>query len=40
MTWFKRILLFLLTNIAVIAVLSVTFSVFNIAPYLTEAGLN
>lgn len=40
MKWFKRIFFFLLTNIAVIAVVSVTFSVFNIAPYLSEAGLN
>jgi heat shock protein HtpX len=40
MNWPKRILFFLLTNIAVIAVLSITFSVLNIAPYLTEAGLD
>lgn len=40
MKWSKRIFFFLLTNIAVIALVSVTFSVFNIAPYLSEAGLN
>lgn len=40
MAWPKRILFFLITNIAVIAVISITFSVFNIAPYLSEAGLN
>ncbi|MBP6881660.1 MAG: protease HtpX [Candidatus Pacebacteria bacterium] len=40
MNWSKRIFFFLLTNLAVVAVVSVTFSVFNIAPYLSEAGLN
>lgn len=40
MNWSKRIFFFLLTNIAVVAVVSITFSVFNIAPYLSEAGLN
>jgi len=36
----KRIFFFLLTNVAVIAVISVIMSVFNIAPYLTANGLN
>lgn len=40
MKWSKRIFFFLLTNVAVVAVVSVTFSVFNIAPYLSESGLN
>lgn len=37
---FKRIFLFLLTNIAVIAVASITLSIFNVAPYLTGTGLD
>lgn len=40
MTWTKRILIFLLTNIAVIAVASVMLSIFNVAPYLDGTGLN
>jgi len=40
MTWSKRILIFLVTNIAVIAVASVMLSVFNVAPYLDGTGLN
>jgi len=36
----KRILFFLLTNIAVIALVSVVLSVFNVAPYLTGTGLD
>ncbi len=36
----KRIFLFLLTNIAVIAVIQVILSVFNVQPYLTPYGLN
>jgi heat shock protein HtpX len=40
MKWPKRIILFLATNIAVIAIASVTLSVFQVAPYLSEAGLN
>ena len=36
----KRILFFLLTNIAVIAVVSVVLSVFNIQPYLSEQGID
>jgi heat shock protein HtpX len=36
----KRIFFFLLTNIAVIAVISIIMSVFNIAPYLSEQGIN
>jgi heat shock protein HtpX len=40
MTWTKRIFFFILTNIAVIAVISVILSVFNVAPYLEGTGLN
>ncbi len=40
MTWFKRIFLFILTNVAVIAVLMTITSVFGIEPYLTPYGLN
>jgi heat shock protein HtpX len=36
----KRIVFFLLTNVAVIAVLSIVMSVFNIAPYLEAGGIN
>ena len=36
----KRITLFLLTNVAVIAVLSIVMSMFNIAPYLERNGIN
>ncbi|MEA3304236.1 MAG: protease HtpX [Patescibacteria group bacterium] len=37
---FKRVFLFLLTNIAVIAVVSIVLSVFDVSPYLTGTGLN
>lgn len=40
MTFSKRILFFLLTNVAVIAVASITLSLFNVAPYLSETGLD
>jgi heat shock protein HtpX len=40
MKWTKRIGFFLLTNIAVIAVVSIILSVFNVAPYLTDSGLD
>jgi len=40
MSWMKRISLFLLTNIAVIALVSLVLSVFNVAPYLSSSGLN
>lgn len=36
----KRVLIFLLTNIAVIAVISIILSIFNIQPYLSQHGLN
>lgn len=36
----KRILLFLLTNLAVIAVISIILSIFNVQPYLTQHGLD
>lgn len=36
----KRIILFLLTNLAVIVVASIILSVFNVTPYLTKNGLN
>lgn len=37
---FKRIFLFLLTNVAVIAVASIVLSVFGVTPYLTASGLD
>ncbi len=37
---FKRIALFLAANIAIIAVISVILSVFNVQPYITPYGLN
>ncbi len=37
---FKRIALFLLTNIAIIAVISILLSVFNVQPYLSSQGLD
>lgn len=37
---FKRIVLFLLTNLAIIAVISILLSIFNIQPYLTKQGLD
>lgn len=37
---FKRIALFLATNLAIIVVLSVILSIFNVQPYLTQHGLN
>ena len=40
MPFFKRVFFFLLTNIAVIAVISLVLSVFNVAPYLSASGLN
>jgi len=40
MSWIKRISFFLLTNLAVVAVVSVVLSVFNVAPYLTGTGLD
>src|SRR5215216_893108 len=36
----KRIVLFLATNLAVIIVLSIILSLFNVSPYLTKYGLN
>ncbi len=36
----KRILLFLITNAAIIVVLSAVFRIFGIEPYLTEQGIN
>lgn len=36
----KRILLFVLTNLAVIATISIVFSVFGISPYLNQYGIN
>jgi heat shock protein HtpX len=36
----KRIFLFLLTNMAIVLVLSITMSLLGVGPYLTEAGLN
>ncbi len=40
MAFAKRIILFLLTNILVIAVISFLLYIFNIQPYLTQYGLN
>lgn len=37
---FKRIVLFLATNLAIILVISFILSLFNVAPYLTRYGLN
>lgn len=37
---FKRVMLFILTNIAVIALVSVILSIFNIDPYLSQHGLD
>lgn len=37
---FKRITLFLITNLAIIIVLSIILSIFNVQPYLTQHGLN
>ncbi|WP_412757753.1 protease HtpX [Legionella bozemanae] len=37
---FKRIVLFLVTNLAIILVISFILSVFNVSPYLTQYGLN
>lgn len=37
---FKRIVLFLATNLAIILVLSIVMSIFNVQPYLTQHGLN
>ncbi|MDX1915540.1 MAG: protease HtpX [Methylophilus sp.] len=36
----KRIVLFLITNMAIMLVLSITMSLLGVGPYLTEAGLN
>jgi heat shock protein HtpX len=36
----KRVALFLATNLAIILVISLVFSIFNIQPYLTQYGLN
>lgn len=40
MAWTKRILLFIVTNVAVILLVSLILSVFNVAPYLTGTGLD
>lgn len=40
MNWFKRISVFLLVNVAVIATISIITSIFNIQPYLTQTGIN
>lgn len=37
---FKRIALFLATNLAIIIVISIMLSIFNVGPYLTKYGLN
>ncbi|BCA94799.1 protease HtpX [Legionella antarctica] len=37
---FKRVALFLATNLAIIVVISLILSIFNIAPYLTQYGLD
>lgn len=37
---FKRIALFLATNLAIIIVISIILSIFNVGPYLTQYGLN
>lgn len=37
---FKRIVLFLVTNLAIIIVISLILSIFNVSPYLTQYGLN
>lgn len=37
---FKRIVLFLATNLAIIVVISLILSIFNVQPYLTRQGLN
>lgn len=37
---FKRIVLFLLTNILIIATISIILSIFNVQPYLTSAGID
>lgn len=37
---FKRVFLFLLTNIAIIAVMSIILKIFNVQPYLTDHGLD
>lgn len=36
----KRIFLFLITNLAIILVISLILSIFNVSPYLTQYGLN
>src|SRR5262245_6682956 len=37
---FKRIALFLITNLAIIIVISIILSIFNVQPYLTPYGLD
>lgn len=37
---FKRVILFMATNLAVIWVMSIVMSIFNIGPYLTQYGIN
>src|SRR5690349_5803242 len=36
----KRVALFLVTNLAILVVISVILSIFNVGPYLTQYGLN
>ncbi|MBP9749994.1 MAG: protease HtpX [Candidatus Pacebacteria bacterium] len=40
MAWTKRIILFVVTNIAVILLVSLILSIFNVAPYLSGSGLD
>ena len=40
MTWFKRIALFLLTNILVLVTISVIMTVLGVKPYISAYGLN
>ncbi len=40
MAWTKRIILFIATNVAVILLVSVILSVFNVAPYLSGTGID
>lgn len=37
---FKRVALFLATNLAIILVISLILSIFNVQPYLSQYGLN
>ncbi|MFN3247374.1 MAG: protease HtpX, partial [Leptonema sp. (in: bacteria)] len=40
MTWFKRIFLFVLTNILIIVTITIVTSLLGIQPYLRAGGIN